>query len=139
MNTLAMILLDQAAGSPAGGGMSSILMIVAMIAIFYFVMIRPQSKKQKELKRQREAMKRGDRVVTAGGIHGRLRDVRQDSPVVSIEIAPNVEIKVDKASVYPDADAAPAKGGDKKADKAEAKEEPKKESKKETKEEEVEK
>lgn len=133
MNTLAMILLDGAAGSPAGGGMSSILMIVAMIAIFYFVMIRPQSKKQKELKRQREAMKRGDRVVTAGGIHGRLRDVRQDSPVVSIEIAPNVEIKVDKASVYPDADAAPAKNNDKKAEKAEAKEEAK-EAKKEAKE-----
>ncbi len=47
-----------------------------MIAIFYFVMIRPQSKKQKELKKQREAMQSGDKVVTAGGIHGRIKELR---------------------------------------------------------------
>ena len=69
-------ILLQAAKS-AGGGMEGLIMIVAMIAIFYFLMIRPQNKKQKEIKRQREAMKTGDRVVTAGGIHGRLRDVKK--------------------------------------------------------------
>ena len=58
-------ILLQAAKS-AGGGMEGLIMIVAMIAIFYFLMIRPQNKKQKEIKRQREAMKTGDRVVTAG-------------------------------------------------------------------------
>ncbi|MDE7403006.1 MAG: preprotein translocase subunit YajC [Muribaculaceae bacterium] len=96
MNTLATILLD---GAPAGGGVSSMLMIVAMIAIFYFVMIRPQSKKQKELKKQREAMAKGDAVVTAGGIHGRIRNIKENTIV--IEVAPNVEIKVEKSSVYP--------------------------------------
>lgn len=75
------------------------IMIVAMIAIFYFVMIRPQSKKQKELKRQREAMQKGDRVVTAGGIHGKIREVKDTTFIV--EVAPNVELKLDKASVYP--------------------------------------
>lgn len=92
------ILLD-AAAAPAGGGLSGMLMIVAMIAIFYFVMIRPQSKKQKELKRQRESMQKGDRVVTAGGIHGKIKDIRDAE--VMVEIAPSVEIKVDKASVFP--------------------------------------
>ena len=71
MNTLSSILLQS-----QQSGLSSMLMIVAMIAIFYFVMIRPQSKKQKELKRQREAMQKGDRVVTAGGIHGRIREIK---------------------------------------------------------------
>lgn len=101
---LSTILLE---GNPAGGGMSGIFMIVAMVVIFYFFMIRPQNKKQKEIKRQREAMKKDDKVVTAGGIHGRIREVRENT--LKIEIAPNTSIIVDKASVYPAAvDAAPA-------------------------------
>ena len=94
MNTLSSILLQS-----QQSGLSSMLMIVAMIAIFYFVMIRPQSKKQKELKRQREAMQKGDRVVTAGGIHGRIREIKDTTIIV--EVAPNVDLKLDKASVYP--------------------------------------
>lgn len=90
------ILLQSANG---GGGLSGMLMIVAMIAIFYFFMIRPQQKKQKEIKKARESMQVGDRVVTAGGIHGKLREVSENT--VMIEIAPQTQIKVDKASVYP--------------------------------------
>lgn len=97
MNLLDNILLQANAGS--GSGMSGMLMIVAMIVIFYFFMIRPQSKKQKELKRQREAMQVGDKVVTAGGIHGKIRELK-DTTIV-IEVAPNVSIKVDRNSVYP--------------------------------------
>lgn len=100
MNTINAILLQT-----GQGGLSSMLMIVAMIAIFYFVMIRPQSKKQKELKRQREAMQKGDRVVTAGGIHGKIRDIRDTT--IMVEVAPNVELKLDKASVYPVVEATP--------------------------------
>lgn len=102
-----------------GSGMSGLLMIVAMIAIFYFVMIRPQNKKQKEIKRQREAMKNGDRVVTAGGIHGKIRDIKDAT--VLIEVAPGVSLKVDKASVYPAVEekAAPKAEKSGKKDKAE--------------------
>ncbi len=109
--------------------MSGIIMIVAMIAIFYFLMIRPQNKKQKEIKRQRDAMKNGDRVVTAGGIHGRIRDVRGET--IMLEVATGVTIRVDKTSVYPDP-SEPVKNyknekgdkkekGEKKADKLEDK------------------
>ena len=90
-----------------GGGWSGMLMIVAMIVIFYFFMIRPQSKKQKEIKKQRDAMAKGDKVVTAGGIHGKISEINGD--IVKLEIAPNVSIRVDKASVYPEAAPAPAK------------------------------
>ena len=96
MNLLNTILLDAA---PQGGGLSGILMIVAMIAIFYFFMIRPQQKKQKEIKRQREAMKNGDKVVTAGGIHGKIKEIKET--VIVIEVAQGVSIKVDISSVYP--------------------------------------
>lgn len=85
---------------PAGSGMTSLIMIVAMIAIFYFLMIRPQQKKQKEIKKMREALKEGDRIITAGGIHGKIKAVKETS--FSIQIANDVIIKVDKGSVYPD-------------------------------------
>ena len=78
------------------------LMIVAMIVIFYFFMIRPQNKKQKEIKKAREAMQAGDKIVTAGGIHGKIKEVSDTTLIV--EIAQGVSIKVDKSSVYPAAE-----------------------------------
>lgn len=82
-----------------GGGLSGMIMIVLMIVIFYFFMIRPQSKKQKEIKKAREAMQSGDRVVTAGGIHGKIKEIKD--AVILLEVAQGVVIRVDKASVFP--------------------------------------
>ena len=87
-----------------GGGLSGMIMIIAMIAIFYFFMIRPQSKKQKEIKKARESMQKGDKVVTAGGIHGKINEI-SDSTVI-IEVSPGVSLKVDKGSVFPAAQSA---------------------------------
>lgn len=94
--TLLNTILLQAA---AGGSWSGMIMIIAMIAIFYFFMIRPQQKKQKEIRKAREAMKSGDKVVTAGGIYGRIKEVKETTFIV--EIAAGVTIKIDKGSVYP--------------------------------------
>lgn len=91
------ILLQNAQGS----GISSIIMIVALFAIFYFFMIRPQQKRQKEIRKFRESLGKGDSVVTAGGIHGKIRDIKEDSFIV--EIADGVRIRIDKGSVYPSA------------------------------------
>lgn len=79
-------------------GWMSILMMVLIFVVFYFFMIRPQTKKQKEIQKQRNAMKAGDRVVTAGGIYGKIKEVAETT--VLIEVADNVRIKVDKNSVY---------------------------------------
>ena len=76
----------------------SIIMMIAIIAIFYFFMIRPQQKRQKEIQRTREAMQVGDRVVTAGGIHGRIKEVKDTWFLV--EISDGVRIKIDKSSVF---------------------------------------
>ena len=115
MNGLLFILLDQQA-QEGGSAWSGMIMIVAMIVIFYFFMIRPQSKKQKELKKAREAMKKGDKVVTAGGIHGRIKEISDNW--IMMEIAPSVTIKISKESVFadPNAVARPEPQG-KKADK----------------------
>lgn len=77
-------------------------MMILIFVVFYFFMIRPQTKKQKELQKQRDAMKKGDKVVTAGGIYGNIKEV-QDSAFI-IEIAKDITIKVDKGSVYAAAD-----------------------------------
>ncbi|NLX80475.1 MAG: preprotein translocase subunit YajC [Proteiniphilum sp.] len=90
------ILLQAAAGGGAMG--SSLIMMVAIIAVFYFFMIRPQQKKQKEVTKAREALKAGDKVVTAGGIHGRIKEV-SDSWIL-VEVADGVRIKFEKTSVF---------------------------------------
>ncbi|MBP1637839.1 MAG: protein translocase subunit yajC [Bacteroidetes bacterium] len=101
MNLLNVLL--QAATSAAKptsgmGGYSGILMMVLIFVVFYFFMIRPQSKRQKEIKAQREAMKVGDKVVTSGGIFGKVKDIKENT--VTVEIAENVRISVDKNSVF---------------------------------------
>lgn len=100
MNELLLILLQSEQAQEGGSAWSGMIMIVAMIVIFYFFMIRPQSKKQKELKKAREAMKKGDKVITAGGIHGRIKDIKDN--IVLMEIAPGITIKIDKTSVFAD-------------------------------------
>lgn len=95
------IILLQAAGDTAAGGgngMMSLLMIVMLIAIFYFFMILPQQKKQKKINAFRDSLKNGDKVITAGGIHGRIREIKDNT--VILEIADGVRIKIDKSSIY---------------------------------------
>ncbi len=91
------ILLQLPAGG-AGGMGSTLFMLVAIIAVFYFFMIRPQQKKQKELQKSREAMTTGDKVVTAGGIHGRIKEVGDTWFLV--EVADGIKIKFEKTSVF---------------------------------------
>ena len=89
------------AADPQQGGYSSIILIVLMIVVFYFFMIRPQMKKQKEMKKFRDSIKNGDKVITAGGIYGKVKEVKET--VIVLEIADNVRISIDKGSVYPNA------------------------------------
>lgn len=95
------ILLDAAAGGGASG-MGSILMIIALFVIFYFFMIRPQQKRQKEIKKFRESLEKGSKVVTAGGIYGTIKEVRDLYFIV--EVSNGVTLRVDKGSVYPSAE-----------------------------------
>lgn len=98
--TLLSILLQAEGGVQGifGQGGSMILMMVALFAIMYFFMIRPQQKKQKALQEARNAIKVGDKVVTAGGVHAKVKEVGDTFFI--IEIAEGVKIKIEKASVY---------------------------------------
>jgi len=102
-SSLSYILLQAAGG---GANWSMIIMLVAVFAIMYFMMIRPQQKRQKEIQKMRESMKVGDQVVTAGGIHGKIKEINDTNFL--IEIADGVKIKVDKASVFASSSDVPA-------------------------------
>jgi len=72
--------------APTGGSMfSSLVPFIAVFVIFYFLLIRPQQKKQKETKKMLEAIKRGDKIVTIGGIKGTLAEVKKDTVIVKVD------------------------------------------------------
>jgi preprotein translocase subunit YajC len=90
-------ILLQAGGQP-GVNWTMPLMFVALFAIMYFFMIRPQQKKQKEIQKMRENLKVGDRVITSGGMYGKIKEIEDTAFIV--EIADGVRVKVDKASIF---------------------------------------
>lgn len=94
---ITMTLLQAPGAAQQGGGMMWI-MLIAMFAIMYFFMIRPQNKKQKEINNFRKSLQLNQRVITAGGIHGTVKEIN-DSDVV-LEVASNVRIRVDKNSIF---------------------------------------
>jgi preprotein translocase subunit YajC len=89
-----LFLLAQQPASPDAGPMGSMLVpMVLMMAMMYFLMIRPQQKRQKELEKQIEAIKVGDLVVTTGGLHGMVAN--KGDKVITLKVAENVRLKFD--------------------------------------------
>jgi len=76
------------------------LMFGLIIVVFYFFMIRPQMKRQKELRKFQESLKKGDKVIIAGGVYGKVTEVKEE--YVLVEIADNVEVKVAKSTIIRD-------------------------------------
>jgi len=99
MTTL-FILLQAPAGESPMGGIGSFLPLILIIVVFYFFMIRPQMRKQKELKNYRSALQKGDKIVTTGGIYGKITGVSETT--VDVEVANGFIIKVDKYAVLKD-------------------------------------
>ena len=91
-----------AAQNAQGGGMGMLLMMVAIFAIMWFFMIRPQQKRQKEIRNFQNALQEGSKVVTGGGIYGTVKRIDLAANTVELEIARGVVITVDKTSLYAD-------------------------------------
>jgi preprotein translocase subunit YajC len=87
------------AAQPQGSPFSFLLMVGGIILVFYFFMIRPQQKKQKEEKMFRESLKKGDKVITIGGIHGRIAAIEDDG--IFVEVDNGVKLKFDKTAIRP--------------------------------------
>lgn len=100
MTNLFIVPLQAQPAAAAGGNYTMLIMMVAIFAVMYFLMIRPQQKKQKEIVKWRNALQKGDKVLTAGGIYGKIKSVEDN--VLTIEVAHEVEIRVDKNMVMRD-------------------------------------
>ena len=85
------------AAGQQGGGLAAMIPLVLMFVIFYFLLIRPQQKKTKEHREMIQNLKTGDKVITAGGIHGRITGM--DETTLTVEIADRVRVKVTRGSV----------------------------------------
>jgi preprotein translocase subunit YajC len=90
-----------------GSGLSFIIMMVAIFAIMYFFMIRPQQKRQKEIQNFQNTLAEGTEVVTGGGIYGVVKKIDLAKGIIEVKIADGVVIKVDKGSVYKDMTSTP--------------------------------
>lgn len=94
----------QLAAEPQGGGMVNLIMMGAIVIVFYFFMIRPQMKKAKEQKKYIEALKKGDQVLTIGGIYGKIIEVREDATFI-MEVEDGSRMKISKNAVSNEASA----------------------------------
>ena len=99
MNDLSMILAmaPPPGGNGGGGMMSTLVMFLLIIAIFYFLILRPQQKRQRERQKMLDAVKKGDKIVTAGGLHGTVAGVEEKT--LLIQVADNVKLKFDRTAV----------------------------------------
>lgn len=87
----------QAGAGAQGGGMSTMIIPLAIIALMYFLLIRPQQKKQKEHQAMVAALKKGDKIISSGGLHGVITGISDDA--ITMEIAPKVRVKITRGSV----------------------------------------
>jgi preprotein translocase subunit YajC len=101
-------LQEQGGQSAQGGGNLSFLWMMGLVfVVMYFFMIRPQQKRQKELRKFREDLKKGDKVVTSGGIYGIIAEIKET--YVLVEVDANVKLRFDKSTILKDMSDAPAK------------------------------
>ena len=86
--------------APAGGNMSFLIMMVIIFAIMWFFMIRPQQKKQKEIRNFQNALKEGDKVVTGSGVHATVRRINLAEGTLDVEISRGVVVTIDRNYVF---------------------------------------
>jgi len=97
MNFLAYAMGGTGGVGGEGGGFGAFVPLILMFAIFYFLLIRPQQKKAKQHRELLAALKKGDKVISSGGLHGLVTGLTDD--VVTMEIAPKVRVKVSRSSI----------------------------------------
>ncbi|MCI6918274.1 MAG: preprotein translocase subunit YajC [bacterium] len=103
-----MTFLQETAAQPAAGGnMSFLIMMLLIFVVMYFFMIRPQQKKQKEIAKFRNELKKGDKIVTIGGIYGTVDEIREKYVIIVVD--GDVKLRVDKSAIVKDMSDVPAK------------------------------
>ena len=101
MNNLFILLQAATEGAPQQSSWSSLIFIVLLIVVFWLFFIRPQSKRQKEEQKFRNELKKGDKVTTIGGFHGKIVEVKEHTFIVSL--APDTNAEIEKSAIVKDA------------------------------------
>jgi len=118
--SVARVMAAQEDAAPAKGPQgllgSPIMLILVMIAVFWFIIMRPQRKEKQERQQRLDTLKKGDKVISIGGIHGKVVEIDQNQGTVTVEVAPKSTMKFSKAAIQTvnrkDTNQPPAKGGD---------------------------
>jgi len=97
LGSLSRLMAAPAGDGSAGSSLFSFLPLIAIVAIFYFLILRPQNKKQKETQKMLSALKKGDRVVTIGGIHGVIQSVKESTVIVKVD--ENVKLEFNRSAI----------------------------------------
>lgn len=100
MTNFAYLFLQAAGGTTQSNPFITFLPLILVFVVFYFFMIRPQMKKQKEMNNYRSSLKRGDKVVTTGGLYGRINEVKEH--FVLMDVGGDIKLKVDKSALLKD-------------------------------------
>ncbi|MCB0804421.1 MAG: preprotein translocase subunit YajC [Bacteroidales bacterium] len=100
MNMLHILLFMPPAEGQEGGGLMSFLPLILIVLVFYLFFIRPQMRKSKEQKKFREALKKGDKIITIGGIHGKIIEVQETT--FTIEVEGQNRLKIERSAVAMD-------------------------------------
>ena len=101
MNLLHVLLMAPQTGAQGGGGIQQILFFALIIGVFYFFMIRPQTKKAKAEREFKEKIGKGDKIVTIGGLHGKIVEVNDKTFIIDVENG--VKLKIEKTAIAMDA------------------------------------
>ena len=96
-NLLTILLMAQPQGGEEANPLMTFLPLILIIVVFYFFMIRPQVKKQKDLKKFRQELKKGDKVITIGGLYGKISDIKEDT--ITLDVDNGIKLKVDKSAI----------------------------------------
>lgn len=97
VHTTILAMAPQAGGNPEGSLFSTLIMFALIIGIFYFLILRPQQKRQKDRQKLLDAVKKGDKVVTAGGMHGTVAGL--DEKTVLLQVSDNVKMKFERSAI----------------------------------------
>ena len=100
INLVSIILYSAGEGTTGKSPLQSLWPLLLIIVVFYFFMIRPQMRKQKELRNYRDNLKKGDKIVTTGGIYGKINNISEN--VITIDAGNSVLLKVDKSAILKD-------------------------------------
>ena len=97
MNNLFILMTPQGGGSGGSGMFSTLIMFALIFMIFYFMIMRPQQKRNKERQAMLDSVKKGDKVVTSGGLHGKVANV--DEKTILLDVGDNIKLKFDRSAI----------------------------------------